>query len=113
MSDLFLIAHKVRGEAAFDVACMLDVLDEDGDPIWIIPTSGHRARPYWLTELKGLCEQPMYDVIASSILFDVPPMPADLLDHYHLSAPAQANRTSLIDRLNLNRPTAPPIIRRI
>lgn len=40
--DLFLIAHKVRGELAFDIATMLEVGDEVW---WIIPTSGHRAYP--------------------------------------------------------------------
>jgi hypothetical protein len=44
----YLIAHKVRGERAFDVAIRLDIGSEIG---WIIPTSGHRAYPYWWTEL--------------------------------------------------------------
>jgi hypothetical protein len=47
LSELYLIAHKVRGEPAFDIAWQLDGIDDDGDPIWIIPTSGHRAYPYW------------------------------------------------------------------
>lgn len=73
MSDLFLIAHKVRGEPAFDVAARMRcphcngvggcnvpdfetgiVTDYEGSSChecdglgywWIIPTSGHRAYP--------------------------------------------------------------------
>lgn len=44
MTALHLIAHIVRGEPAFDVACKLQIGEEEG---WIIPTSGHRAYPYW------------------------------------------------------------------
>lgn len=40
-----LILHKVRGEPAFDIAEQL----ENG--WWIIPTSGHRAYPYWTRPL--------------------------------------------------------------
>jgi len=61
MTELFLIAHKVSGEAAFDVATKMECpvcrdgtlnergcaeCDEEGY-WWIIPTSGHRAYPYW------------------------------------------------------------------
>lgn len=77
--ELFLIAHKVRGAPAFDVAikmcCPLCQVEED--PIykhmlqppgtfppeecetckgegfwWIVPTSGHRAYPYWHVALS-------------------------------------------------------------
>lgn len=50
----FLILHKVRGEPAFDIAIRIGQ-DSDG-PLWIIPTSGHRAYPFrtWnMTELEG------------------------------------------------------------
>lgn len=43
---LFLIAHKVRGKVAFDVAIQMAVEGYD-EPWWIIPTSGHRAYPFW------------------------------------------------------------------
>lgn len=46
----YLIAHKVRGEAAFDVAIKMQVEGYD-EPWWIIPTSGHRAYPYWSVTL--------------------------------------------------------------
>lgn len=71
MSELHLIAHKVRGEAAFDVA--INIGDETGD-LWIIPTSGHRAYPYWYAELGSMqCAR----------LVDVPAMPPETPDHYH------------------------------
>jgi len=65
---LFLIAHKVRGELAFDTAHRLQIGDEQG---WIIPTSGHRAYPYWSMELS---------------IPDLGPMPDDLPDHYQVTA---------------------------
>jgi hypothetical protein len=43
MEELFLIAHKVRGEIAYDVAERL--LLSNGRPLWLIPTSGHKAYP--------------------------------------------------------------------
>lgn len=110
MTDLYLIAHRVRGEPAFDIACMLDILDEDGDPIWIIPTSGHRAYPYWYCELID-------DGVTIGLEWvdrpaSPPPMPPDLQDHYHLDQPTRTKTPTLLSRLNLHR-TQPPIIRRI
>ena len=45
----YLIAHVVRGKPAFDIAhCMEDWgTPTDPGPWWLIPTSGHRAYPYW------------------------------------------------------------------
>src|SRR5262249_38235390 len=43
MEELFLIAHKVRGEIAYDVAQRW--LLSNGEPLWLVPTSGHRAYP--------------------------------------------------------------------
>lgn len=68
MPDLYLIAHKVRGEPAFDVAIKLQIGSEEG---WIIPTSGHRAYPFWQTQIDDL------------LFEDMPEMPPDLPDHYH------------------------------
>jgi len=65
----YLILHKVRGEPAFDIAEKLQIGDEEG---WIIPTSGHRAYPYWHLSLGKL---------------DVPPPgppPTDWPDHYEV-----------------------------
>ena len=65
MSELYLIAHKVRGEPALDIAIKMEMVDGCW---WIIPTSGHRAFPYWHKLLGDW--QP------------AEPMPADLPDHY-------------------------------
>jgi hypothetical protein len=47
MEELFLIAHKVHGQVAYDVAQRW--LLSNGRPLWLIPTSGHRAYPLrWL-----------------------------------------------------------------
>jgi hypothetical protein len=67
MTDLYLIAHKVRGEPAFDIAQHMTCPKCDlGDPFcsacdgaghwWIIPTSGHRAFPIMNWPLKHLKE---------------------------------------------------------
>ena len=40
---LYVIAHKVRNEVAFDVALRFKIGNED---VWMIPTSGHRAYPF-------------------------------------------------------------------
>lgn len=93
--DLFLIAHKVRGEAAFDIAqqilcpiCQGNLFKAIGleadEPCdcsagfwWVIPTSGHRAYPWWeipFSHLLGDMDQPL--------LWHIPPMPDGLLDHY-------------------------------
>lgn len=103
MSELFLIAHKVSGEAAFDVAIQIDCpecYERDADDVpyvmgcdecdqtgfwWIIPTSGHRAYPWWNINLGAL----MHDTAESFPLIEpertldiVPVMPPNLPDHY-------------------------------
>lgn len=114
MSEPFLILHKVRGQSAFDIAEKMDcplcipsqnlrTIDEcnecnGGGYWWIIPTSGHRAYPYW--------HEPMYSFInvnsevnqsllnrawsgepnpgpVVSLNKECPPMPDDLPDHCH------------------------------
>src|SRR6266436_2513248 len=69
MVHLYLIAHRVRGKAAFDIAEQMecphctgrDLNDAhacfDCDSLgywWIIPTSGHRAFPYATIPLQML-----------------------------------------------------------
>ncbi len=64
---LYLIAHSVRGEAAFDVTTKMECphctgrdlndahtcFECDGNGYWwIIPTSGHRAFPYFDIQLN-------------------------------------------------------------
>lgn len=70
--ELYLVAHKVRGAPAFDVAIkMICPICHDANSCgdyqgmtcsecegegfwWIIPTSGHRAYPYWWIEMEGV-----------------------------------------------------------
>ena len=76
MSELYLIAHKVRGEPAFDIAVKMEMADGCW---WIIPTSGHRAFPYWHERIK----------------FQIAEMPADLPDHYPVAKKAPTNLDDL------------------
>src|SRR5882762_1958547 len=96
MTELFLIAHCVRGEAAFDVAeqmecphCMpiepsadfLRIPEEgcfecEGNGYWwIIPTSGHRAFPYWSLHFENILGDDA-----------IPDMPPSWPDHYKVNA---------------------------
>ncbi len=116
MSELYLIAHKVRGERAFDIATQMDCpecLGKDHNTLegltecvecdslgywWIIPTSGHRAFPYWVYELG--------DLFAYKNVGDPP---TNLLDHYpERTTPStpKLNLTALI-------PKSAPIRRRV
>lgn len=111
MADPFLICHKVRGEPAFDVAIQMDCpLCQGGiDPMciecddlgywWIIPTSGHRAYPYWSEELRLLIDWPMQEINNNPL---PPAIPPSLPDHYQLSTPRPT--TSLVDALGLRKP---------
>lgn len=115
MPDLYLIAHKVRGEAAFDVAeqlecphCKGDGLLMDGDEEsrcaeceglgfwWILSTSGYRAHPWSWVELSQLLEWAGLDINRQL------EMPSDALDCFHLSAAPQRNLAELL------RSSAPP-----
>lgn len=79
-----LILHKVRGEAAFDIATPMEVGDEVW---WIIPTSGHRAYPHWY--------MPMEDILAD---YNIPTtVPPDLRDHYTVLNPPAAKRQRVDD----------------
>lgn len=110
MSELFLIAHKCRGEPALDIATQMPCPECEAQGCsecdnlgwwWIIPTSGHRAYAYWYSELGHIINnQPAMDIneITSS-------MPPSLPDHY----PARAEPTiSLAAALGLTARTAPP-----
>jgi hypothetical protein len=93
MGEPFLIAHKVRGESAFDIAERCMIGDEEA---WIISTSGHRAYPYWTHSLNGLCEE----FIISDMLED---MPEGHPDHYPTNPTKPPPRTggNLLARLGL------------
>jgi len=110
-SSLYLIAHSVRGEAAFDIAaqmecphCMPEEPSADFLPIpeegcaecdgngfwWIIPTTGHRAFPYWDIELDSLAIGPDYPIIEQC-----PEMPPSWPDHYRVGPAPTLNIMSL------------------
>lgn len=76
---LYLIAHKVRGEPAYDVAEPIDMADGRW---WIIPTSGHRAYPFWHTPLD-----------LDSEAWQIPQMPAELRDHYQTTQATEPPRS--------------------
>lgn len=84
IDELFLIAHKVRGEPAFDVAIQMQMPD---GVWWIIPTSGHRAYPAMSWPLKKLCHYvPEHDWQPSVIDELGPADMSALRDHYAVSA---------------------------
>jgi hypothetical protein len=70
----YLIAHKVRGEPAFDVAVKMEMPD---GPWWIIPTSGHRAYPFAYSQLEYVTKA----FVDTASFYDL----ADVPDHYPLS----------------------------
>jgi hypothetical protein len=112
MSDPYLIAHKVRGLAAFDIAiqmiCPLCPNKGHGchecDGLgywWIVPTSGHRAYPAESWKL--------YELLPSYIQWDANEV-AVLPDHY--PDRSTAPRVNLIEALGL-RPAPAKIERRL
>lgn len=84
MSELYLIAHKVRGEPAFDIAIQLDTEGTSTDPApwWIIPTSGHRARPYWHYKLEDLYSGPDKGTLTAREMIGTDDCPPNWPDHY-------------------------------
>jgi len=101
VSELYLIAHSVRGEAAFDVALQMDCpccvtsdyYSREGclecDSLgywWIIPTSGHRAYPYWTSELGEL---------TNGEIHAIGEVPSGWPDHYRTKAAPKLDITSL------------------
>lgn len=123
MTDLFLIAHKVRNEPAFDIAIRMACSEcnaigcpecDDLGYWWIISTSGARAYPWWHFPLGAL----MHDNSDLALIRTVEaagPMPDGLPDHYPCND-RTTPRQSLADRLGLRvRPgaTIGPFPRRI
>jgi len=128
MSDLYLIAHKVRGEPAFDVAVRMDcpLCREDGSTVswgchecdqlgywWIIPTSGHRAYPYHYWPWDELaCDSRRNDSVFDPVPVQFGDMPPNLPDHYPTRA--TPTTTSLAARLGITpRPQVVKITRRL
>jgi hypothetical protein len=89
MTEQYLIAIKVRGEPAFEVAIKMEcaicqgtatIIDRDmaiscseceGDGYWWMTHYGHRAHPYWHRDIEAN---------------GIPPMPDDLPEHFQASA---------------------------
>lgn len=121
--DLYLIAHKVRGEPAFDVAIHMCCPTCEGTSDhcsqcdgaghwWIIPTSGHRAFPWWHADLAGLHYASRRNPKVYPIEFDalIEEMPPSIRDHYTTEREATK---SLVDMLGLKPKKLPPIVRRL
>jgi len=115
LSEPYLIAHKVRGEAAFDVAIRMDCpecMDAGGcnygcaecDNLgywWIIPTSGHRAYPYEYAELG---------VLTDGWIHGIRTIPDSLSDHYPPKSESKSPKRSLLAELGLAKPQGHPAI---
>lgn len=135
MTDVpFLIAHRVRGEAAFDIAIkqpcplchhgmrdseeVMTSCDEcEGQGFWwICSTSGHRAYPYWNINIdRLLIEDDTMGRTFADLEALVPEMPEGLVDHYRVNSspkPLRDAGRSLLAKLGLGR-SAAPIKRRI
>lgn len=141
MTTPFLIAHLVRGQPAFDIAEQMECpickgdydIDRDEESMcadcddtgywWIIPTSGHRAYPYWHKTLYEhyVCLLPDGNLAWSEQReatvdgFIDAPLP-NWPDHYAINNRAlrSAPTSSLADRLGLNlRQPSAPIRRRV
>ncbi len=110
-----LIAHLVRGQPAFDIAIILDEVGTESDPgpWWIIPTSGHRAYPYWFYNLNQMVVEGDHPAESVVMLDEVPEPPPNWPDHYAPSAApkGQGLISNLAERLGLI-PKPPTITRR-
>jgi len=120
MPDLYLIAHKVRGEPAFDIAQHMTCPTCEGTDDhcvscdgaghwWIIPTSGHRAWPYWYVALTNLGMRYASGMAIKEAMSEHL-MPSSLRDHYTTVAEAALDLTKA---LGLTVKPSPPILRRM
>lgn len=125
MSEPYLILHRVRGQPAFDIAERIEVEATEGvfEDWWIIPTSGHRAYPYWthaieVDDFEDGSKSLVVDSGSNMAIFNTPSMPDPWPDHYpttsspHIPDPTAS---SLAERLGLvpKAPPIPPITRRL
>lgn len=124
MTDRWLIAHKVRGEAAFDVATQIECAEcatwQNRDQFtycsecndlkywWIIPTSGHRAYPWWSMEFYDIFTEHEFKDYGGchckSIQQSAGDMPDDLPDHYTTRAEPKAPKRNLLAEIGLAKP---------
>jgi hypothetical protein len=110
MDDLYLILHKVRGNAAFDVAkkCSLD-----GKEWFVLPTVGARAYPLktWLLGEQVLLDDLDLDLSSVQDFYEVSPADWSKLRAKDLAAideRAEEARERL-DFLSSLAPPAPPV----
>lgn len=122
----YLIAHKVRGEPAFDIAERFSCphCNPIGAPVgsgcpecdgtgvwWIVSTSGHRAYPFNHIELSLLGVTTADGLSVSFLLNNMPdPWP----DHFPTrAAPTAPDASRLLAALGLGRKPVEPIRRRL
>lgn len=133
----YLVAHKVRGELAFDVAIQMtcptcrENEPLDGDRLgttpakgcnqcegegfwWIIPTSGHRAHPVMQWELKTLCHYIPEHGWQPSIIDELGPIEgmscwASTPEHYQDNRAPAPSRPAFLDKLLGNARPATPL----
>lgn len=136
MTDPYLIAHLVRGQPAFDIAIRTNCCVCHANPTavsflvpttedctncgglgydWMIPTSGHRAYPYWFEPLLPIVTGISSECDAEYVTYQeaIPEPPADFTqDHYSPSAAprGQGLITNLAERLGFI--TKPKVSRR-
>jgi hypothetical protein len=77
MKDLHLIAHKVRGEQAFDIAVLIEEGTESDPGPWWITSVGHRAWPYWCHPLSLV----LLEDVEAIVPLSWPKMPASWPDY--------------------------------
>lgn len=80
--ESFLIAHKVRGQPAFDVAIKMTIGEEQW---WVLPTTGHRAYPFGYLPLSCLFhkdEEYPDGGVAPVLTPSMTTAPSDLRDFY-------------------------------
>ena len=116
MSEPFLIAHKVRGAPAFDIAEQILCPECQGAECpecdqtghwWVVTTSGHRAYPWHTISLHTI------EGLGLGFEAEFGPMPEGLPDHYNShAAPATSRPSSLTALLAKRAPAGPPINRR-
>jgi len=118
MSEPYLILHKVRGEPAFDIAERMEVEGYE-EPWWIIPTSGHRAYPYWHNLLDEFGVDLSYPGEPEFLTLGamITKMPPDWPDHYEASASRSRLATAASDILSImglgNAKPQAPVKRRV
>lgn len=111
--ELFLIAHKLRGAPTFDIAIQMVMDDEVW---WILPSTGHRAYPYWHCELYNCTAIVRPNSTRRICVEALDDMPSDLPDFYPRNEPILDTKTqaavgqSLLQSLGLSKPTTHPSV---